>query len=233
MADEVFSFRWGIPLLDQGDTRIPNFILDNYTRAGVSRAEFLTIVHLARYQFESADAECRPSVATVARAMGYSGRRGLRKVLAGLEERGLLVRHYRTGETTVYDFTGFSKAILGVLSTGGEPQFLPNELREEPQFLGGEEPQFLGGRNPSSAKEEKEEEKQQEENKAAAGLPVCSKHGVPMERRQKDGQTWFSHRLPDGTWCRGAQGDLERWKRAQGETTSDRRGRYATEGVLI
>jgi DNA-binding MarR family transcriptional regulator len=209
MADESFSFRWGIPILDKGHTDIPNFILDHYAQAGVSRSEFLVIVHLARYQFESPNSECRPSVVTVADQMGYSVR-GLQKVLAGLEERGLLVRRYRPGDTTVYDFTDFSQAMLEAeLSTVVNPSSSPNGLRDEPQFTPTPEPQFTPGVNPSSPKEEKQEEKQQEK-KAAAGPPdsvMCSIHNVPMGRREKDGATWYSHRLPGGGWCKGAAGD--------------------------
>jgi len=147
MAGESFSFRWGIPLLDEGDTRIPNFFFDHYTEAGVTRMEFLTILHLARYQFEKAGSECRPSVGTVARQMGYTVR-GLQKVLAGMERRGFLARHYRSGRTTIYDFTGFSRAILAIkLSARGEPQFTPTP-----------EPQFTPVVNPSSPKEEQQEQ---------------------------------------------------------------------------
>jgi len=32
---------------------------------------------------------------------------------------------------------------------------------------------------------------------------VCSIHGVQMTKREKDGQTWYSHRLDDGSWCNG------------------------------
>jgi len=35
----------------------------------------------------------------------------------------------------------------------------------------------------------------------------CSLHGVPMRLRQKDGDHWYSHRLRDGSWCKGAPGD--------------------------
>lgn len=147
MGDQSFSFRWGIPLLDKGDTRIPNFFFDHYTAAGISRTEFLTVLHLARYQFESAGSECRPSVRTVAQQMGYT-RRGLQNILARLEKRGLLKRYYRNGLTTIYDFSGLSKAIL----------LLNLRQRGEPQFIGGGEPQFMGGVNPSSPEEEQEEE---------------------------------------------------------------------------
>ena len=32
---------------------------------------------------------------------------------------------------------------------------------------------------------------------------LCPLHGVPMPRRDRNGQSWYSHRLDDGTWCRG------------------------------
>jgi hypothetical protein len=35
----------------------------------------------------------------------------------------------------------------------------------------------------------------------------CSLHGVPMRLREKDGDRWYSHRLRDGSWCKGAPGD--------------------------
>ena len=50
---------------------------------------------------------------------------------------------------------------------------------------------------------------------AAAGLseeqekrPVmCSIHGVEMEKHEKGGDTWYSHRLAGGGWCKGGAGD--------------------------
>lgn len=42
------------------------------------------------------------------------------------------------------------------------------------------------------------------------GLPICPKHGLPMRKREKQGDTWYSHNV--GTeehpmWCRGYAGD--------------------------
>jgi hypothetical protein len=47
------------------------------------------------------------------------------------------------------------------------------------------------------------------EKTSAAGSPqvMCTLHGQPMTLRRKDGDTWYSHRLPDGSWCKGAPGD--------------------------
>jgi len=37
-------------------------------------------------------------------------------------------------------------------------------------------------------------------------IRLCPIHNAEMKRREKDGKTWYSHRLEDGSWCRGKQG---------------------------
>lgn len=32
----------------------------------------------------------------------------------------------------------------------------------------------------------------------------CTTHDVEMRRREKDGQVWYSHKAPDGSWCKGS-----------------------------
>ena len=32
----------------------------------------------------------------------------------------------------------------------------------------------------------------------------CRIHDCAMQAREKDGHTWYSHKAPDDTWCRGA-----------------------------
>lgn len=47
-------------------------------------------------------------------------------------------------------------------------------------------------------------------NLTPEGLPICGKHGVPMKSREKQGDTWHSHKVvaSDGTelYCRGYAG---------------------------
>jgi hypothetical protein len=31
----------------------------------------------------------------------------------------------------------------------------------------------------------------------------CAVHLVSMQRRERDGKVWYSHRTPDGGWCKG------------------------------
>jgi len=40
-----------------------------------------------------------------------------------------------------------------------------------------------------------------------AAAIISSIHNAPMQLRTKDGDQWYSHRLPDGTWCKGRPGD--------------------------
>lgn len=32
---------------------------------------------------------------------------------------------------------------------------------------------------------------------------VCKLHNAEMRRHEKDGEVWYSHKLADGTWCKG------------------------------
>jgi hypothetical protein len=38
---------------------------------------------------------------------------------------------------------------------------------------------------------------------SSTGEGWCSKHGLQMTQTHKDGRSWYSHRLPDGQWCKG------------------------------
>ena len=49
------------------------------------------------------------------------------------------------------------------------------------------------------------------------GLPICPKHGVPMRKRERQGDTWYSHNAGgegEELWCRGYAGkDSPGWER--------------------
>ncbi len=114
MSDEGFSFRWGIPVLDEGVVTVPNYFFDYYHRAGIQREEFLLILHLARYHYETPAGEARPSLTTVAKQMGYSKRTILRK-LERLELGGMLRIERRPGKPSVYDVQPFSERMENLL----------------------------------------------------------------------------------------------------------------------
>jgi hypothetical protein len=49
------------------------------------------------------------------------------------------------------------------------------------------------------------------------GLPICSKHGTPMKKRERQGDTWYSHNMgttDEPCYCRGYAGaDSPGWER--------------------
>ena len=62
------------------------------------------------------------------------------------------------------------------------------------QWKPAEDRPAFGGQRPSNG------QPAQAQDEAA---PVCAIHGKPMQRRSKDGRSWWScnERLDDGTWC--------------------------------
>ncbi len=51
--------------------------------------------------------------------------------------------------------------------------------------------------------EQRNERRPSQEHDGKPERRYCFMHLCEMKRFEKDGRTWFSHRLPDGTWCRG------------------------------
>lgn len=66
------------------------------------------------------------------------------------------------------------------------------------------------------------------ETESAAGSPqaMCSIHQKPMKLRSKQGDQWYSHQLPNGTWCKGAPGDQPGSTSSNEERRLDSEGRY-------
>lgn len=38
-----------------------------------------------------------------------------------------------------------------------------------------------------------------------SGKPICPIHGCEMDKREKQGDVWYSHKLPTGEHCRGIE----------------------------
>jgi hypothetical protein len=45
------------------------------------------------------------------------------------------------------------------------------------------------------------------ESQPKAESVMCQIHKVPMRQYQKNGRSWYAHRLEDGSWCRGKAHD--------------------------
>jgi hypothetical protein len=41
--------------------------------------------------------------------------------------------------------------------------------------------------------------------KAREAKVICPIHNVPMKEWKKNGRSWFSHKLEDGSWCKGGK----------------------------
>lgn len=117
MTEETFSFRWGVDLLDNGHTQIPNLFIRNYHRVCNYR-EFALIIHLSSYAFEKPGSQCRPSLNTVAQEMGVSDD-SVRRLLRGLEKRRLLKVERVPSQPNIYNLEGFSKAVMSHVWTQG------------------------------------------------------------------------------------------------------------------
>jgi|RhiMetStandDraft_8_1073273.scaffolds.fasta_scaffold01905_2 hypothetical protein len=62
----------------------------------------------------------------------------------------------------------------------------------------------LRGHDFASVKAQVEQASQWLQSQApATGEGWCSKHSVQMKLTDKNGQRWWSHRLADGSWCKG------------------------------
>ena len=134
MADERFLSLDKSSMLYEGYTTIPNFMFRHYADAGVTRAEFLVILHLASYHYESANGQSSPSLETVAREMGYKDSKCLRLHIQSLEAKGVLTRILRPGQTSIYLLEGFSRKILA-FHEQSQAQVIhnpPNELPDHP-----------------------------------------------------------------------------------------------------
>lgn len=117
-SEETFSYRWGVPTLDDGFTTFPNHFWRVYNQI-LSREEWLFVCHLATYKYESERGACKPSLVTVAKQMGYKDVRSVQKLRASLEKKTfhdtpLLIVVPRPGEPNLYDFSGMSKCLMSL-----------------------------------------------------------------------------------------------------------------------
>ena len=159
MGKQGFDFRWGVPLLDNqpGFAPVYEFMLDHYAEV-VTRAEFLCIIHLARYHYNSKQGKSYPSLETIAGQMGYAHKNSVWRLVQSLEDKGMLTITRRNGFTSIYDagpFTQCMMALAGITPEGVTPQC---DGGITPQCDGGITPQCDGVSHPSVPEEKKDKE---------------------------------------------------------------------------
>jgi DNA-binding MarR family transcriptional regulator len=177
--ERKFSFRWGIAILDaaQQFTPIYDFLLKNYAKLGVTRQEFLAIVHLASYHYETARGQSAPSLRTVADEMGYSDRRSVQKLIKSLEAKGMVrVHRAQRGKPSVYDLSPFAEACLNLWQEHLEEATTEStgelELRGELEFTPTCEPPFTPPVNSSSPETEEINRRREQQQHAPGGADV-------------------------------------------------------------
>jgi hypothetical protein len=106
-----FSFRWGIPVLDDLPfTVIYHFLLDHYAELGVDPVEMMFIIHLSQFRYETPSGQAAPGLPALARRMGYKDEQQVRRLKHRLEAKGLLRVTARPGLPDVYDVAPFAAA---------------------------------------------------------------------------------------------------------------------------
>lgn len=171
------SFRWGIDVLDDGYVPVYNFMLRNYARAGVTRSEFLCIIHLAAYHYDSPNGKAEPAQDTIAKEMGYKHRNSVNNLIKSLRDKALLLVEDRPGDTLVYNFAPFSRKMY--------------ELWQAEQ--GGAQPNVQVDANPvvqvdaqPNVHEEEEGKKKKEEPGADAPEPPDEPEEKPAKRSKDE-----------------------------------------------
>lgn len=103
-TDDNYSFTYGIDVSGDGYVRIFQYMLDYYADLGITNTEMMAICHLASYHYESPYSKgARPSLATIARKMGYQDTTSVSRLLNGLAERGWITIRRSAGKPNQYD----------------------------------------------------------------------------------------------------------------------------------
>lgn len=90
---------WGDPILDEGFTAIPNIIIRNYSKLGLTHGEYALLTIMFSFKHDANDPY--PSQETIAKHLygddykPESSLRALRKLLKSIEDKGLLEVSYR------------------------------------------------------------------------------------------------------------------------------------------
>src|ERR671938_1933113 len=86
---------WGNEIVDARLSNIPNLVIRNYVRAGLSHAEFGLVMNI--FTFKHDHRNPFPSEETLAEIMQCSTRQ-IRKLLASMKDKGLVIIGKRRGD---------------------------------------------------------------------------------------------------------------------------------------
>ncbi len=102
---DLFGFKekWSETIAANGFTCVPNLLIRNFAYIGITPPELAVIVILESYRY-TYDNLPRPSIETISQFMGCTERHTTR-LLASLENKGLLDRNKRFRQTSEYDIS--------------------------------------------------------------------------------------------------------------------------------
>lgn len=85
------DLRWGITVLQAAEDRQPlyDWMLRNYVKVGLKHEEFLLLLHLQAYHYNTPKGESHPSLETIAKEMGVTATR-VRQLVKSLEKKEML-----------------------------------------------------------------------------------------------------------------------------------------------
>lgn len=96
----AFSNKWSPQLQSDGFTTIPNTLIKNQARLGITDSEMVIIMSLVSFRWNQQMPY--PSVATLSTFTGKTTG-AIRNNLRNLEKKGIIRRIYREGQTNKYD----------------------------------------------------------------------------------------------------------------------------------
>ena len=103
-----FSAKWPPELAADGFTIIPNVLIRNKARLGITDPEFAIIISLTLFRWDQRNPY--PAVATLCDYMG-KGDSTVRDITRSLEDKGLINRIQRNNQPTEYDFSPLTEKL--------------------------------------------------------------------------------------------------------------------------
>jgi len=163
---------WGIPLLDQGFTSIPNILIRNYRKLDIQHGEWGFISVLLTYKHDTRDPY--PSRVALAEHLCVSEKQ-IDKWVKSLKEKGLLITGRRRNKTTkrwdntVYNFKPLIDAALILVGEKPTPESDSYDIEWDieprvPEVLMEQEPEVSMGMLPEVGHKKKRKKKNKKDD---------------------------------------------------------------------
>lgn len=104
--------KWGVQVLSQGWTSVPNVLLKNAGKLGLDPTETLTLIYLTRFWWKAEDMPF-PSISKTCEEMGIT-RKTLSKKFSSLKEKGFIAEVKEPGQAMKYRMDGLLEKLKEV-----------------------------------------------------------------------------------------------------------------------